>query len=87
VHFPGLGIDVIPLGESNPAKGVGIVSVLSRSIADRAGLRVGDIISEYAGQTIEKPAELRAAADAAAGQPVTMKFRREGHDLTATVQF
>lgn len=87
VHFPDLGIDVIPLGESKPAKGVGIVSVSSHSIADRSGLRVGDIIAEYAGQNIEKPAELRAAVDASAGRAATMKFRRERQDLTATVQF
>lgn len=87
VHFADLGIDVIPLGESKPAKGVGVVSVSPRSIADKAGLRVGDIIAEYAGKTIEKPAELRAAVEKAAGQAVTLKLLREQHDLSATIQF
>lgn len=88
VHFPDLGIDVIPLGESSGEKGVGIVSVSSRSIADGADLRVGDMIAEYAGQATARPAELRAAVDAAAiGRPVTVKFRRDKHDLTTALQF
>jgi membrane-associated protease RseP (regulator of RpoE activity) len=87
-HFPDLGIDVIPLGESKCEKGVGIVSVSSHSIAGRAGLRVGDIVAGYGGQATATPADLRAAVDAAAaGGPVTVKFPRGMHDLTVALPF
>ena len=89
VHFPDLGIDIIPLGEAkSETGGVGVISVTSHSIADKAGLRVGDIIAQYAGQVTASPAQLRAAVDAAtSGQPVTVSYRREKHDLTATFKF
>jgi len=88
VHFPDLGIDVISLGEVKSETGVGVVSVTLHSIADKAGLRVGDIVAQYAGQATPSPAQLRAAVDAAAkGQQVTVSYRREKHDLTAILKF
>lgn len=66
--------------------GVGIVGVSSHSIAGRAGIRVGDIITKYAGHPIIELARLRATVDSEPRRAVVIQFLRGKRYLTATLQ-
>ena len=68
--------------------GVGVMTVSPGSIADKAGLKAGDILYEYAGRSITRPAELQTGIQgSASGDRVPIKFRRNKREMTATAQF
>jgi putative serine protease PepD len=59
--------------------GAKITAVTSGSPADRAGLKVGDVITEYAGKPITSASELQAAVfNSNSGETVTVTVQRGG---------
>jgi putative serine protease PepD len=59
--------------------GARIVSVVSGSPAAKAGLKVGDVITAFAGKTVTSADDITADVSAAkAGQTVTITIRRSG---------
>ena len=63
--------------------GVYITEVSSMSAAERAGLQKGDIITEFAGETVTSADDLNAIkAKQASGDTVSVKIDRNGKTLT-----
>jgi S1-C subfamily serine protease len=67
-------------------KGVKLSGVREGSPAEKAGLKGGDVIVEFAGQKIANIYDYTYALDAAKiGQPVKMMVERDGKRVTLTV--
>ena len=63
--------------------GVYITEVSSMSAAERAGLQKGDIITEFAGETVTSADDLNAIkAKQTSGDTVSVKIDRNGKDMT-----
>jgi len=80
-----LGVSV---GGGNAAQGSGAVirSVTSGSPADKAGLRVGDVVTALAGQRIDEADALVAAVRShAPGQQVKLSYTRGAKSTTVTL--
>ena len=68
--------------------GVFVGEVRPNTVASRAGLRRGDIITGLAGKRIRSMAALDQLVDTVkAGQEVPIRFWRDGGEETATLQF
>jgi len=72
--------------ELSDTEGAVIVSVVSDSPAKRAGLKVGDVITNFNGKKIAKPKDLsRAVANAAPDQKYIIHVWRKGNKSQLTV--
>jgi hypothetical protein len=68
------------------SEGVKLAGVRGDSPADRAGLKSGDVIVEFAGQKITNIYDYTYALDSAKiGQPVKVVIQRDGHPQTLSV--
>ncbi len=68
------------------SQGVLVDLVTAGSPADRAGLKQGDVITEFHGQPVTTPGSLAlAVANVAAGETVPVSVRRDGNDKTLRV--
>jgi hypothetical protein len=77
----GLRVEASPQDPSR--RGVLVTAVVPGSVADGAGLIVGDIVSEFAGHAIRGPADLEAAmASSAASAQITFKIYRGTVEMT-----
>lgn len=66
--------------------GAEVAAVTPGSAAAKAGLKVGDVVTELAGNTVTDASELTAAArEQAAGTTVKITFRRDGQDQEADI--
>ena len=66
--------------------GVKLAGVQSGGPADKAGLKSGDVIVEFAGQAIKNIYDYTYALDAVkVGQPVKVVVQRGGEKTTVTV--
>lgn len=69
-------------------KGAVVVGITPGSIADKAYLKVEDVIYEFGGTAIGSAAELRTAVQAVpAGHQVLIKFHRTQYERGAYAQF
>ncbi len=67
-------------------RGALIAGVLPGGPADHAGVKPGDILVEVEGKPVVDPASmLNLIAALAPGAPATMRFRRKGQDVDATI--
>jgi hypothetical protein len=86
-----LGVTFVPLPPSadQPARsGLLIVQMKSGSVAERAGVQVGDIMTEFSGTPLKQLADLQAVvATVSAGASVPLKVIRGATDLQLTAQF
>ncbi len=65
-----------------------IIAVVPASVADKAGLHVGDVIVEFAGQPVSAGPDLQAAvASVEVGKPVPIKMIRGINEAELTAQF
>lgn len=84
-----LGVMLEGLGhgsKSDPGEGVLINQVVPDSGADRAGLRVGDIIVQLNGKGVARVGDVTSALQAfESGDQVEVAYIREGDKLKATV--
>jgi serine protease Do len=72
--------------EYDSTDGVLIDDVVAESPADKAGLKAGDIVTSFNGQTVESANELRnAVAATAPGSEVNLDIVRRGERKTLTV--
>src|SRR5262245_26180726 len=72
------------LGE---AKGVLVSSVTDESPADKAGIKAGDVITEWDGRTVTRSEELpRLVAETPVGREVTVTVLRDGKPLRLTAR-
>ncbi|MCO4746036.1 MAG: trypsin-like peptidase domain-containing protein [Proteobacteria bacterium] len=66
--------------------GLMVSDVVPSGPADRAGVRVGDLLKSLDGQPLDTPETLRALLDGLpAGQRATLTFRRDGEDQAVDV--
>jgi putative serine protease PepD len=73
------------VGDANGA-GAKIARVRSGSPADKAGLKVGDVVTDFGGETIQSPDNLTSAVSAhQPGDTVTVTYQRGGSTKTADV--
>ena len=83
-----LGITVTDVSEEMSAQlsvpvGVYVLEVSSMSAAERAGLQVGDIIVEFAGEKVETADDLNAVkAEQTPGDTVSVTVDRNGSEVT-----
>ena len=86
-----LGITIVDVTEAmskqyNMPQGVYIREVAEFSAAERAGLRTGDIIIEFAGETVTCADDLNAIkAKQTSGETVTMKVDRNGKEVVLEI--
>jgi S1-C subfamily serine protease len=67
--------------------GAKITSVKSGSPADKAGLKVGDVITQYDGKTITSADEITAAVfRSRPGETVTVTVQRDGSTKSVQVK-
>jgi len=68
--------------------GAGIFAVSAGSVADKAAIKPGDIVNEFAGKPIANARELRSYIDRVSpGEQSILKLRRNGKDIVVTAQF
>jgi serine protease Do len=78
---PRLGVTLRPVSFADDRVGMLLLEVESGSAADRASLRVGDILIACNGRPLDSPDALGAALDAASG-PVALQFLRGDYHRT-----
>ena len=85
----GIGGLRVEANSQNPARsGVLVTAVVPGSVADKAGVIIGDIVGELAGHAIKSPADLPAAvASSAAGSSITFRIYRGTAEMTLTGQY
>ncbi len=85
-HMPAIfGADAV---SSSMLNGVGIVAVAPGLIADKAGLKPGDLVYEFTGRSVTKSAELQSAIEQMpAGDQAVIKLRRKNQEMTITAHF
>jgi serine protease DegQ len=78
-----------PIAESfklGTTRGALIAGVLRGGPADKAGVKPGDVLTEVAGRPVADPtAMLNLIAALAPGKPATVKLRRNGAEVDATI--
>ena len=80
---PRLGVRIL---ESQDVAGVIVDSVTPDSVAERAGLKAGDVIVSFNGRSVSDFPALREAVRQASGS-VEVKIQRDGEDLTLDASF
>ncbi len=69
-----------------PQKGALVADVVKDSPAEKAGLKRGDVITEFGGKTVEDSTTLRnMVASTAPGKTVNMKIMRDGKEQNVSV--
>ena len=89
-----LGVSIQPMTPElakafklEPDHGVLVAEVVPDSPAAKAGLKTGDVITEYDGHTITKAGDLpRLVSATPVGQNATVRVLRDGKPLTMTAQ-
>ena len=80
---PRLGVQIETVGD-----GVRVLRVDKGSIAEAAGMRDGDIVSEAAGVAVKEPGDLRTVVQRQApGTWLPLKVRRQGETLDLIAKF
>jgi serine protease Do len=86
-YYPGRGRIGIKAQDTEDGKGVKVLDVSDESLAEKAGLKEGDIITEFDGKSINSADEL---ADAARGSKdknsIPLKFTRDGKAQSAEIK-
>jgi membrane-associated protease RseP (regulator of RpoE activity) len=68
--------------------GAGILSLTTGSVAEKAGVKAGDIVAEFAGNPITNARELRSYIERVPpGAQALVKIRRNGKDVVTTARF
>ncbi|MAE95358.1 MAG: hypothetical protein CL910_11915 [Deltaproteobacteria bacterium] len=89
-----IGVQVQPMTpelraffEAPEDRGVLVVRVLEASPAEKAGVRVGDVITRAGGEPVEKPFDLvRRVATAEGAEPFEISLHREGEAVELAVK-
>jgi S1-C subfamily serine protease len=79
------GVDTLV---SITTKGALILKVAHGSVADKAGVKWGDVVYEYAGEAIATAEDLRSAVvNTPTGKRIVIRLYRNEKSLDATAQF
>lgn len=83
---PRRGIRFGALLDSDAENGVGVGRVKEDSLAERAGLQEGDIVTEIAGEAVETRREVYRVLRREIDKTVTIKFLRDGEEKSSEVE-
>ena len=73
--------------DTEDGKGVKVLDVSDESLADKAGLKEGDIITEFDGKSINSADDLASAAKASKDKnSISVKYTRDGKAQTAEIK-
>lgn len=81
---PALGITV---KETEDSKGLEITGIGENSIAAKAGLMKGDIVTEVAGKAVNNVEDIRDAVNDNKEKPFNVKYTRNGKSNTVEIKF
>jgi S1-C subfamily serine protease len=82
------GMPIAATADQTGRSGVLIIAVNGGSVAQKAGIIIGDIVYEFDGRPVKTPAELQAAITArAANTPAALKLYRGTTVVGASAQF
>lgn len=88
VHVPPSNPPRLGISMEMAAAGVRVAAVTAGSLAEQAGLKVGDVVLEAAGVAIRSPQLMRQTVDRQApGSWLPLKVRRDGQELELVVRF
>lgn len=73
---PALGVHVMQRNEESPEPGLTVLAVITGSPAAQAGVMVGDILLNLAGEVLSSAQELQKVSQRYAGQEVPLILRR-----------
>jgi serine protease Do len=86
-YFPSRGRIGLRAQDTEDGKGVKVLDVGEESLAEKAGLKEGDIITEFDGKSINSADELAAAAKGSKDKnSISVKFTRNGKAQTAEIK-
>ena len=78
-----LGVQTAPVSTSSSQGGAQVQSVVSDGPAERAGIRVGDVITRIDGQAVSEPSDVtEALSDDRPGKVVPVEVQRDGTSVT-----
>lgn len=83
--YLGIGAQPVPLPKQNDETGLLITALAPQGPAEQAGLLVGDIIVEVAGERAASLHELRASLATRVGEPVRVSLLRGGAPLDVSL--
>jgi serine protease Do len=73
--------------DTEDGKGVKVIGIDEESIAEKAGLKEGDVITEFDGKSVnDTDALTKAARDSREKSTVTVKYNRDGKSQTAELK-
>jgi serine protease Do len=81
---PRLGVIV---KETESGKGLSVTEVDAESVAAKAGLKEGDIITEVGGKAVNTVEEIREAVKGNKDKAFTVKYTRDGKAMSAEIKF
>jgi serine protease Do len=86
-NSPGRGRIGIKAQDTEDGKGVKVIDINDESLADKAGLKEGDVITEFDGKTVNSADELaQAAREAREKNSISIKYNRDGKPQTAEIK-
>ena len=85
--YSGRGRIGIKAQDTEEGKGVKVLEVGDESLAEKAGIKEGDIITEFDGKTVNSADELADAAKGAREKnSITVKYNRDGKSQTSEIK-
>jgi len=85
--FSGRGRIGIKAQDTEDGKGVKVLDVYDESLADKAGIKEGDVITEFDGKAVNSADELAdAAKESKDKNSITIKYNRDGKAQTAEIK-
>lgn len=88
VSFSDLNPKILEYFHNKDLKGVVVVNVTPKSVADSVGVKIEDVIFEFDGKPILVTSDLqKAVAETTAGSKVVVKAVRNNQDVTFNAQF
>jgi serine protease Do len=85
--YSGRGRIGIKAQDTEDGKGVKVLDVNDESLAEKAGIKEGDIITEFNGKPVNSADDLAAAArDSRDKNSITVKYNRDGKAQTAEIK-
>ena len=86
-YYPSRGRIGIKAQDTEDGKGVKVLEVNDESLAEKAGIKEGDIITEFDGKSINSADDLASAAKASKEKSsISVKFTRDGKAQSAEIK-
>lgn len=81
---PRLGVSV---KETESGKGLEVTGVDENSVAAKAGIKKGDVITDVAGKSVNSVDEIRKVVAETKSKPFNLQYNRNGSNMSAEIKF